>query len=129
MWKRMLLMVCLLALLLLGGFGVCWIKPCHRINEESYASIERGMTLEEVQVLLRSPGRKPFGIGLIFRHVDEYEAPPLEWRTRDYSIYVGFQDGTVRWTGLSRYYYLEDPEESVLSRVRRWLGIFVGDAW
>jgi hypothetical protein len=126
--KRRRLLLAGLALLLLGVAGVSlWLAaPKHRItkaNIDCIECIEKGMTQEEVEALLRvRPGDYSHRDAL-FLDLDKVPRTHLrtvDWRSNEAAVRVSFDgDGRVFSVETS---LVTHTDESFLGNVRRWLG-------
>ena len=119
MKKRLLLALSLLACLAVGFAGVLWLTaPRQRITPESFAKINQGMTLQEVEYILGGPPGD-YGPGwdlLMYLQRDESEM----WSEGNCLICVYLEGGRVRSASLSESLRVEEP---FLDKLRRWLGI------
>jgi hypothetical protein len=126
MRKCVVLMLGLLGAVLLGGYLVLWLTaPRHRVSHLGWEGIEVGMTQTEVEQVLGGPpgnyASTPYGI--MRRQIVPQGATSLkEWRGEEGVIDVWFGlDGKVvdaYWVELGYPIH-----ESLLTRLRRWLGI------
>jgi hypothetical protein len=123
--RRGLLLAGLLAVAMLGALGIVWwaAGPRHRINRETIALVQEGMTEAEVEALFGVPaGNYSGGRGeLAFmtgRRLRALSPSCKEWVGDETGARVAFDaDGRVVWTLCGVVLY----EETLLDRVRRWL--------
>jgi outer membrane protein assembly factor BamE (lipoprotein component of BamABCDE complex) len=141
MRKRLLiLLVCLISVLLAGYVTLRLTAPRHRITEENFAAIQKGMTEEEVEAILGAPAgvygsgdktgnyfvritripREGFtfrsGLDLIRTRGGK------EWVGEAISVYIIFDETGGVKEALGGF-FLHNVPESFLAKLRRWVGI------
>jgi hypothetical protein len=129
MRKRLLLMLgCVAAVLLAGYMTLRLTGPRHRITEENIKLIKKGMTEEEVEAILGSKaGSIPDGTlhapnSLTVDSIDTRSSK--HWVGKDVDVSVGF-DADGRVTSVTQLFILDrsDRPETILDKLRRWLGM------
>jgi len=138
--KRLLLIFASLAAVLLAGYGSLRLTaPRHRITEENFEAIQKGMTEEEVEAILGVPaGVYVSGARTGWYRLSEgrgfsLKGPVLiwlfggnewvakEWVAKEISVVVWFhKDGRVAQTCKG---WTESGNEPFLAKLRRWLGM------
>jgi hypothetical protein len=141
--RRLLLILSLLALAAVGiSVVLCLTQPKHRINRDTLARIQPGMTVQEVEDLLGVPpgnnsgGKNEVLFGIVSTYTAVEQLPALnqeqqvltfedlanleqkKWIGEEYAILVLFdKQGRV----LVAMEGFVPSSDSVLARMRRWL--------
>ena len=105
--------------------GIQWLlAPKHRINKESLELIKEGMTQKEVEDILGvPPGDYSYG-GFRDLYFDTWSAEPVseEWVGEETGIYVTFDPHGGR-VAFVRSFNVHPSVETILTKIKRWLGI------
>jgi hypothetical protein len=121
--KRLLLFLGCLAAVLLAGYATLRLTARqHRITRENVQVIEKGMTEDQVEVILGAPaGDYSSKRRFQFRHVLAKRWSGKFWGSDEAAIWVHFDEaGPVTKV----VYGLTEPvNESFLAKLRRWLGM------
>lgn len=143
--QRMAFLGALLAVLLIGLFAISLIGPGHRINQEGFSKLKRGMTVKEVESILMAPsgdyrvkdhGKKALEVKLHAQSQEQLlalwrefrpgnkavtEIDPEVWVSDEIAIEVWFdQNGTAIHCQATIPGVLA---ETFVARFRRWLGL------
>jgi hypothetical protein len=122
MRKRLRLLLVGIALVLLGGLLTLWLAvPKHRVNWDSYATVEIGMTRDQVDAVFGvPPGDYSNGEGATLLP-DDWGDGCERWVCDDWMFYIDFDErNRVREKSHSRRVQFK---MSFLGKVRHWLGL------
>jgi hypothetical protein len=122
MKKRNMLLVGALAILLAGCLAIWLTIPKHKINLASFEKIDDGMSLKQVEEILRVPPGDYLTQPIDFVHIDvPAKGTQREWHGDDGLILVWFDErGVVCEKEFIPAWW--EPE-SFVDRFRRWLGL------
>jgi hypothetical protein len=124
MRKRLLLLLMSVALVLLGGWLTLWpSSPQHRINRESFARIQEGMTEQEVESILGVPAGDYATARVAIAEDYDLRVPAgavqKQWTCDEGTILVFFYPADK--VCVSRFIQVARVDESFLDKARRWL--------